>query len=137
MKHFFLACALVFATPAFAQQPPEIRFHSAPDFLQLPPDLYLGEVTGVAVNSQGQDRKSTRLNSSHSQISYAVFCLKKKNASNCSFSLNIRECAATLQLLTSYSIRRCASPTLSARWTSIVPDIPSTLPHSHPAVTSA
>src|SRR5688572_33343705 len=27
-----------------------------------------------------QDRKSTRLNSSHSQISYAVFCLKKKNA---------------------------------------------------------
>src|SRR2546430_8979482 len=30
-----------------------------------------------AVN--GEDRKSTRLNSSHSQISYAVFCLKKKN----------------------------------------------------------
>src|SRR2546430_6560174 len=29
----------------------------------------------------GADRKSTRLNSSHSQISYAVFCLKKKNRS--------------------------------------------------------
>src|SRR5688572_32348291 len=28
--------------------------------------------------AQGPDRKSTRLNSSHSQISYAVFCLKKK-----------------------------------------------------------
>src|SRR2546427_12946733 len=28
--------------------------------------------------SSNQDRKSTRLNSSHSQISYAVFCLKKK-----------------------------------------------------------
>src|SRR2546427_9549332 len=28
---------------------------------------------------QEADRKSTRLNSSHSQISYAVFCLKKKN----------------------------------------------------------
>src|SRR2546430_10286745 len=28
------------------------------------------------------DRKSTRLNSSHSQISYAVFCLKKKNKNN-------------------------------------------------------
>src|SRR2546430_6070272 len=27
-----------------------------------------------------QDRKSTRLNSSHSQISYAVFCLKNKNS---------------------------------------------------------
>src|SRR2546427_6199195 len=33
------------------------------------------------VNMKGMklDRKSTRLNSSHSQISYAVFCLKKKN----------------------------------------------------------
>src|SRR2546430_6537969 len=28
------------------------------------------------------DRKSTRLNSSHSQISYAVFCLKKKKKNN-------------------------------------------------------
>src|SRR2546430_11160643 len=31
-----------------------------------------------AVPVERQDRKSTRLNSSHSQISYAVFCLKKK-----------------------------------------------------------
>src|SRR2546427_5657989 len=30
------------------------------------------------VNLPERDRKSTRLNSSHSQISYAVFCLKKK-----------------------------------------------------------
>src|SRR5947209_17142976 len=29
--------------------------------------------------SLGKDRKSTRLNSSHANISYAVFCLKKKN----------------------------------------------------------
>src|SRR3712207_7433321 len=29
-----------------------------------------------------QDRKSTRLNSSHANISYAVFCLKKKNKTN-------------------------------------------------------
>src|SRR2546427_9945380 len=34
-------------------------------------------VSGVLVSS-AEDRKSTRLNSSHSQISYAVFCLKKK-----------------------------------------------------------
>src|SRR2546430_13385553 len=35
---------------------------------------------GIRVFSSNapQDRKSTRLNSSHSQISYAVFCLKKK-----------------------------------------------------------
>src|SRR3989475_7424247 len=32
----------------------------------------------LAVFGEVQDRKSTRLNSSHSQISYAVFCLKKK-----------------------------------------------------------
>src|SRR3712207_8144606 len=34
----------------------------------------------------GEDRKSTRLNSSHANISYAVFCLKKKNTS---INLNI------------------------------------------------
>src|SRR2546430_11230303 len=34
---------------------------------------------GKRVADVVQDRKSTRLNSSHSQISYAVFCLKKKN----------------------------------------------------------
>src|SRR2546421_8678822 len=31
------------------------------------------------LHSPARDRKSTRLNSSHDQISYAVFCLKKKN----------------------------------------------------------
>src|SRR2546430_12647402 len=48
------------------------------------------ELPAVAPVGQGQlqdppgaavDRKSTRLNSSHSQISYAVFCLKKKKIS--------------------------------------------------------
>src|SRR2546430_13122005 len=34
-----------------------------------------------------RDRKSTRLNSSHSQISYAVFCLKKKKKSLISYAL--------------------------------------------------
>jgi DNA-binding beta-propeller fold protein YncE len=40
---------------AFAQQPqaPEIPFRSVADFLKLPPDLYFGEVAGVAVNSKG------------------------------------------------------------------------------------
>src|SRR5204862_6206230 len=32
----------------------------------------------IAPNFTGRDRKSTRLNSSHVEISYAVFCLKKK-----------------------------------------------------------
>src|SRR2546430_5405560 len=42
------------------------------DFLTLQGILERGELGTVT------DRKSTRLNSSHSQISYAVFCLKKK-----------------------------------------------------------
>src|SRR3989475_6807065 len=33
---------------------------------------------GAGPDARPEDRKSTRLNSSHSQISYAVFCLKKK-----------------------------------------------------------
>src|SRR2546430_7229888 len=37
--------------------------------------LFFVPFFGLAI---GADRKSTRLNSSHSQISYAVFCLKKK-----------------------------------------------------------
>src|SRR5688572_30917258 len=37
--------------------------------------------TGDRAVGVRRDRKSTRLNSSHSQISYAVFCLKKKNTS--------------------------------------------------------
>src|SRR5262245_49215098 len=36
------------------------------------------DVKGVVLKSEGGDRKSTRLNSSHLGISYAVFCLKKK-----------------------------------------------------------
>src|SRR5205085_9993166 len=46
------------------------------------PTIFLGCRGGIRlhldVNLREGDRKSTRLNSSHSQISYAVFCLKKK-----------------------------------------------------------
>src|SRR3712207_8627727 len=38
---------------------------------------------------RGRDRKSTRLNSSHANISYAVFCLKKKN--QLPFATNVRQ----------------------------------------------
>src|SRR2546430_6030660 len=41
--------------------------------------LLLRFVAAAAEPQEEKDRKSTRLNSSHSQISYAVFCLKKKN----------------------------------------------------------
>src|SRR3712207_7106885 len=63
-----------------------------PDDLRDGPDLRRGQGAGwagqrrereLAGNGPGQragavDRKSTRLNSSHANISYAVFCLKKK-----------------------------------------------------------
>src|SRR5256886_13192910 len=52
------------------------------------------------------DRKSTRLNSSHSQISYAVFCLKKKNNQFeiCSVSL----CSCSNRCLVTYLL--CPDP---------------------------
>src|SRR2546430_7322483 len=40
--------------------------------------IYTSRKTASALARTQSDRKSTRLNSSHSQISYAVFCLKKK-----------------------------------------------------------
>src|SRR2546427_2062383 len=50
--------------------PPADEFQS----LSINPELG----TGCTPSAGMRDRKSTRLNSSHSQISYAVFCLKKK-----------------------------------------------------------
>src|SRR5438270_4089855 len=54
---------------AWFLQPGIVRF-PRPSFFQPP-----------ITRSMRKDRKSTRLNSSHSQISYAVFCLKKKTPS--------------------------------------------------------
>src|SRR3712207_7908944 len=45
------------------------------------------DFAGGIVIHVSADRKSTRLNSSHANISYAVFCLKKKNLSNTSSTL--------------------------------------------------
>src|SRR3712207_7387968 len=61
-------------------------------------DEHTGAAVGVDVGldgalarlaaSQLADRKSTRLNSSHANISYAVFCLKKKHTLSLSLSLH-------------------------------------------------
>ncbi len=57
MKRYLLALLLaapVFAqTKAKAQNVPEIPYDSVPNFLKLPPGLYLGEAMGVATNSKG------------------------------------------------------------------------------------
>src|SRR2546426_7830679 len=52
--------------------------------------IYVGFDCLQALSVDTQDRKSTRLNSSHLVISYAVFCLKKKKKT----SLSLRLCTA-------------------------------------------
>src|SRR5256885_8035503 len=48
-----------------------------------------GEVSGIgAAGKSDEDRKSTRLNSSHLVISYAVFCLKKINVATIPSAIN-------------------------------------------------
>src|SRR5437867_5113622 len=65
-------------------------------------DIFLSLIGSIAlaVSSLGietaRDRKSTRLNSSHRTISYAVFCLKKKN--------RIKENVKACNYVTSFSI---------------------------------
>src|SRR2546430_13071190 len=65
------AAALVLAQVAPCSAEAELRV------VATLPDLYV-LTRAVAGTARVRDRKSTRLNSSHSQISYAVFCLKKK-----------------------------------------------------------
>src|SRR5256886_10761360 len=62
--------------PLGAHRIPLVRHRGRPHLIALERLEHLAFVL-----QQTQDRKSTRLNSSHSQISYAVFCLKKKNQS--------------------------------------------------------
>src|SRR2546422_7679675 len=54
------------------------------------------QIIGFAIPNCAKDRKSTRLNSSHGYISYAVFCLKKKkNQEHCSdYNKTQPQCAA-------------------------------------------
>src|SRR3712207_8498168 len=55
-----------------ARRPPPARLGGAPDGGGRPAPW------GTRGRGRSADRKSTRLNSSHANISYAVFCLKKK-----------------------------------------------------------
>src|SRR5688572_30909172 len=66
-------------------QPLDVLIHGrfeVVDLLARVAGGHLGACARMQVIVDEKDRKSTRLNSSHSQISYAVFCLKKKKKKN-------------------------------------------------------
>src|SRR2546427_8690687 len=81
----FRSCELLLGA-AIRSHPPELH-GAAPDGIEvdvlpvrriLRPVVQPRRIRETRLFPSIQDRKSTRLNSSHSQISYAVFCLKKK-----------------------------------------------------------
>ena len=54
MRIWLVGLIMLLCTPAFSQQqPPVVVCDSVPDFLKLPDNLYFGEVSGIAVNSNG------------------------------------------------------------------------------------
>src|SRR5689334_23771181 len=70
------------APPVLAGDPPPRSVVRRDRALVIAPMASAAHAAVQALAARGvaaEDRKSTRLNSSHSSISYAVFCLKKKN----------------------------------------------------------
>src|SRR3712207_8718744 len=75
-----------YATPIYHNTDNDFNFEYAPfDQLNFNPQAIDNQLTALLayyaylIIGIDLDRKSTRLNSSHANISYAVFCLKKKN----------------------------------------------------------
>src|SRR2546427_7496008 len=69
-------CALPALVPQLAKPPPQLGTPAARPGPENRLNCHMDFLP--AIETILRDRKSTRLNSSHSQISYAVFCLKKK-----------------------------------------------------------
>src|SRR5258707_5980889 len=69
----FATTVVAVSTPALAQNTLAQRVSRAPDGV-----VHVQFSARSGTCGDGRDRKSTRLNSSHANISYAVFCLKKK-----------------------------------------------------------
>src|SRR5687768_18198927 len=63
------------------------REHPAPVIFPLRARQHRSGRIEIDPEAEAEDRKSTRLNSSHGYISYAVFCLKKKNKHNLTISV--------------------------------------------------
>src|SRR5215216_7166448 len=83
VTHLFLSLYFFFFNDTATTEIYTLSLHDALPILRRPHVLHqdrrvLGQ-RAQAVAGEQQDRKSTRLNSSHQIISYAVFCLKKKS----------------------------------------------------------
>src|SRR5438270_6076872 len=88
-------CALpILAVCPVVQQ--ALRLMRLDEFFAMAPDpataenLLTSREREILAGADLQDRKSTRLNSSHSQISYAVFCLKKKTKKTTAMTLQLQ-----------------------------------------------
>src|SRR5438270_2075318 len=79
------------------------RRHRADD----PPERHVGGRVAADRRDGPRDRKSTRLNSSHSQISYAVFCLKKKRVATVRIGLTGLDSIVVDGVLIMLALRRC------------------------------
>src|SRR6266700_7379765 len=75
----YLLFFLVFFFFLMIRRPPRSTlFPYTTLFRSLQPRWFCGPTPRTSARTEPGDRKSTRLNSSHVKISYAVFCLKKK-----------------------------------------------------------
>src|SRR5690242_11460065 len=76
MKKYLILFALLAGCSGNISEHPDSPSQDAGVVVEIIPEYYL---SFQLIAGYCQDRKSTRLNSSHMSISYAVFCLKKKN----------------------------------------------------------
>src|SRR3712207_8069517 len=85
-------------------------------------------VVGVLVGQDRGDRKSTRLNSSHANISYAVFCLKKKKkhrpislpaSGACQVSVRVRRRVSDTRSRPETAARHAEGSPMRARYTTV------------------
>src|SRR5438128_12472754 len=75
------AVSLAVPTTEHARLGVELLDHGVDVLVEKPIASTIADARAL-IEASSQDRKSTRLNSSHGSISYAVFCLKKKNPKN-------------------------------------------------------
>src|SRR2546427_2927124 len=81
------------AGPLWRDEVSTLRLAPPPTYAQVARSLSFDSAPLLFPTLVRLDRKSTRLNSSHSQISYAVFCLKKKKKTRCEFNSHPISCA--------------------------------------------